>query len=71
MIMQEQEKRANLSKEIKIKSGILAGKPLGDAVADFTHATGIVKLAECYTNVTGNDCGCNQRQEFLNRMFPG
>jgi hypothetical protein len=56
---------------MRVQTGLKAGKPLGDAVADFTQATGLYKLAEWYTQVTGLDCGCAQRQEFLNRLFPG
>jgi len=43
---------------------------LGDTVAKITHATGLVKLAELYTQITGKDCGCKSRQEFLNKLFP-
>jgi hypothetical protein len=53
-----------------IKTGIKAGKPLGDAIADFTHATGLEKLAGWYTELTGKDCGCELRRQQLNRAFP-
>lgn len=43
---------------------------LGDTVAKITHATGLVKLAELYTQITGKDCGCKSRQEALNKLFP-
>lgn len=43
---------------------------LGDTVAKITHATGIDKLAALYTQVTGKDCGCTRRQEFLNKLVP-
>lgn len=45
-------------------------KGLGDTVARLAHAVGADKLAEVYTRVTGRDCGCQQRQETLNRIFP-
>jgi hypothetical protein len=51
-----------------IRSGV--GMPLGDAVQGFTHATGLDQLAEAYTNATGKDCGCAQRRELLNKLFP-
>jgi hypothetical protein len=53
-----------------VKTNLKSGKPLGDKVYDFTHATGLNKLAEAYTQVTGRDCGCSQRQELLNQLFP-
>ncbi len=52
----------------KIKTGIKAGKPLGDVVADITHATGLDKAADAYTRLTGKDCGCEERRSFLNRL---
>ena len=53
--------------ELRLK----AGKPLGDAVADLTQVTGLDKVAQLYTNLTGKDCGCQSRQEKLNRLFSG
>ena len=55
---------------MRIKSNLKAGKGLGDHVADFTHATGLDKLAEKYTELTGKSCGCEQRQEMLNQLVP-
>lgn len=43
---------------------------LGDTVAKITHATGLDKLSELYTNITGRDCGCASRQEALNKLVP-
>lgn len=42
----------------------------GDTVAKFTHATGLDKLAEAYTSITGKPCGCSSRQEALNKLLP-
>ena len=53
---------------LKVKTGLRAGKPLGDLFADFTHATGIEKLAEAYTRTTGRDCGCERRRQKLNDL---
>ncbi|MCX6064355.1 MAG: hypothetical protein NT121_01155, partial [Chloroflexi bacterium] len=55
---------------LRVHSGLRAGKPLGDVLEDITHATGLVRLAELYTIVTGKDCGCKGRQGWLNRVFP-
>ncbi len=43
---------------------------LGDTVAKITHATGLDKLAQLYTQVTGKPCGCTSRQEALNKLVP-
>lgn len=56
---------------MKVKTRLNAGKALGDTVADLTQVTGLDKMAQLYTDLTGKDCGCQTRQEFLNRMFPG
>ena len=42
-------------------------KGLGDDIAKFTKATGIDKLAK---KVLGEDCGCEERRQKLNQMFP-
>lgn len=43
-------------------------KGLGDIVEDITEATGIKKLVKF---VAGEDCGCNERKEKLNKIFSG
>ena len=40
---------------------------LGDTVAKFTEATGIDKVVHF---IAGEDCGCKERQEKLNKIFP-
>lgn len=42
-------------------------KGFGDTVAKFTEATGIDKVVNF---IAGSDCGCKQRQEKLNKLFP-
>jgi hypothetical protein len=44
---------------------------LGDDVAKVTAALKIDKLAKKISTLMGKeDCGCNQRKEKLNQMFP-
>ena len=43
-------------------------KGLGDRVEDFTKATGIKAVVKW---VFGEDCGCNERKEYLNNLFKG
>jgi hypothetical protein len=42
-------------------------KGLGDTIDQITTATGIKSLVKF---VAGNDCGCDQRKEALNKLFP-
>ena len=46
-------------------------KPLGDRIESFTKATGIKKIVESISQGLNVPCGCQQRKETLNKMFPG
>jgi len=39
-------------------------------VENFTKATGIKKVVDKISKATGKPCGCGQRKDSLNRMFP-
>jgi hypothetical protein len=54
----------------RVRSNLRAGKPLGDCCADLTHLTGLDRLAALYTQITGKDCGCKKRQDWLNKLVP-
>lgn len=44
---------------------------LGDTIAKITKATGVDKVAEKMAKAAGmKDCGCGQRKDSLNRLFP-
>ena len=45
-------------------------KGLGDTIEKITKATGIKKVVDTVAKATGKDCGCKQRKNNLNRMFP-
>ena len=45
----------------------MKSKGLGDTIAKITEATGIDKLVKF---VAGEDCGCEERKEKLNKLFP-
>jgi len=45
----------------------MKSKGLGDTIAKITKATGIDKVAKF---VAGEDCGCDERKEKLNKLFP-
>lgn len=48
---------------------LITCKPPGDKLADFTHATGISRLAQLWTAATGLPCGCSDRQVWLNQQW--
>ena len=45
-------------------------KGLGDSIEKITKVTGIKKVIKTVNKVTGKDCGCNERKDTLNRLFP-
>ncbi len=46
-------------------------KGLGDDIAKLTSAVRLDKLAKTIANKLGkDDCGCSERQEKLNKIFP-
>jgi hypothetical protein len=45
-------------------------KGLGDTIAKITKATGIKKVVETVSKAVDKDCGCEGRQNTLNRLFP-
>lgn len=45
-------------------------KGLGDTIEQITEATGIKKAVELFSELTGLDCGCDERKHTLNQLFP-
>ena len=43
-------------------------KGLGDRIEDITTATGIKAVVDKISEVTGVDCGCEKRKEWLNNL---
>lgn len=62
MFKTEGEQKANLEKD-----RLQEVKGLGDLIAGVTKATGIKTAVEV---ITGGNCGCDKRQEKLNKLFP-
>jgi hypothetical protein len=46
----------------------MKSRGLGDTIEKFTKKTGIKKVVEKVAN--GRDCGCSERRDTLNRLFP-
>jgi NAD(P)H-nitrite reductase large subunit len=45
-------------------------KGLGDTIEKITKATGIKTVVEAVSEATGIDCGCGERKQLLNKLFP-
>jgi hypothetical protein len=45
-------------------------KGLGDVIENITEATGIKKAVEKFSEITGIDCGCDERKKYLNEKYP-
>jgi hypothetical protein len=45
-------------------------KGLGDTIEKITTATGIKKVVDKVSEATGKPCGCKERRDALNRIFP-
>jgi len=60
------DKRTKEYKEWK-KNYDKESKGIGDVVEKFTEATGIKKVVKF---IAGDDCGCDERKEKLNYLFP-
>jgi hypothetical protein len=44
----------------------MKSKGLGDTIEKFTTATGVKKVVDIISEITGKDCGCYGRKEKLN-----
>lgn len=60
----------NPKKSIKISESNVS-KGLGDDVEKITHSLGLDEFAKKIATMMGkDDCGCQKRKEFLNRIVP-
>lgn len=48
----------------------MQSKGLGDTIEKITTATGIKKVVDKVAEATGKPCGCSERRDTLNRVFP-
>ena len=48
----------------------MRSKGLGDDIAKFTKATGIKKMVDTMSKGLNIPCGCESRQQALNKLFP-
>ena len=66
----EKQVKSKAKKKSPIKKAAPKSKGLGDTIEKFTKKTGIKKVVEKVSEVTGIDCGCDERKSLLNKMFP-
>ena len=48
----------------------MKSRGLGDDIKKITSATRLDQLAKRIAELTNSDCGCDRRQEKLNKLFP-
>lgn len=48
----------------------MESKGLGDTIEKITTVTGIKKVVDKISDITGKDCGCLEKKEMLNKAFP-
>ena len=48
----------------------MKSRGFGATVAKFTKATGIKSAVDKVSQMTGKPCGCDERRDTLNRIFP-
>ena len=48
----------------------MKSRGLGDDIKKITSVTRLHRLAERIAELPSSDCGCDRRQEKLNKMFP-
>ena len=49
---------------------MVKSKGLGDSISKITKATGIKKVVDKISEVTGVPCNCSKRRDALNKLFP-
>ena len=67
----EKKKRKRRTKQemelVRSSDEVNVSKGLGDTIEKITTATGIKALVKF---IAGDDCGCDERKEKLNKIFP-
>ena len=48
----------------------MKSKGLGDSIEKITKKTGIKSVVNKISETTGKPCGCGERRDTLNKLFP-
>ena len=67
MAKRESTKKSKKTTKTSATETSTKSKGLGDTIEKFTEATGIKAAVKA---VVGEDCGCDERKEKLNKLFP-
>tara|TARA_R100001198_G_C5090699_1_gene127682 strand:+ start:92 stop:280 length:189 start_codon:yes stop_codon:yes gene_type:complete len=59
-----------MERVVKNATNKMKSRGLGDTIEKITKATGIKKVVDTVSKVTGKPCGCGKRKDTLNRVFP-
>lgn len=69
--MEKKKRTRRTKKEMELVRStdevVIASSGLGDTIEKITEATGLKKLVKW---IAGDDCGCDERKEKLNKLFP-
>lgn len=65
--MSKQQSNKSAGKTTRTTQKKKASKGLGDTIEKVTKATGVKSLVKF---IAGEDCGCDERKERLNELFP-
>ena len=49
---------------------VVKSRGLGDTIEKITTATGIKKVVDTISEITGVPCGCSEKKEALNKLIP-
>ena len=63
----QKRKSKRSSKKTTKSTSVQKSKGLGDTVEKVFQATGVDKVAKW---ILGEDCGCDERKQILNKIFP-
>lgn len=65
--MEKKKRKRRTKAEIEASKVVNESQGLGDTVEKVLEATGIAKVAKW---IMGEDCGCEERKQKLNELFP-
>lgn len=65
--MEKKKRKRRTKAEIEASKIVNESQGLGDTVEKVLEATGIAKVAKW---IMGEDCGCEERKQKLNELFP-
>ena len=65
--MEKKKRKRRTKAEMQASKVVTESQGLGDTVEKVLEATGIAKVAKW---IMGEDCGCEERKQKLNELFP-